>query len=353
MTTLNENKADHQATIPKKILGIGTPILDCLFSVSNEYVNSLQGLPGGSILVDYPTLQSILKDNLASPQQIVAGGGAANTIKGLAKLGHACTFSGKIGQDEEGKKFSADIESYGIIPVFSISTLPTAQVACLITPDHDRTMRAFLGAGAEMNESDLTPELFKDVSLMHIEGYLMNRQGLVEKAMKLAKEAGAKISFDLSSFEIVEEYKKPMSELLSTYVDIVFANEEEALTLTGLPPESACELLKDLTDIAVVKMASNGSVGATKIEKTYQKAFKVKVIDTTGAGDLYASGFLHGFLLGKSLEECLYDGTYLASYVIQVQGAEIPESYWPEIKKGLSQFPKNPQQTALSHSPEG
>lgn len=353
MTIPNENNANHQTTIPKKILGIGTPILDCLFTVRNEYVYSLEGLPGGSILVDYPTMQSILKDNLSSPQQIVAGGGAANTIKGLAKLGHACTFSGKIGQDEEGKKFSADMESYGIISALSISTLPTAQVACLITPDHDRTMRAFIGAGAEMNESDLTPELFKDVSLMHIEGYLMNRQGLVEKAMKLAKEAGAKISFDLSSFEMVEEYKKPMSELLSKYVDIVFANEEEALQLAGLPPESACELLKDLTDIAVVKMGPNGSIGATKMKKTYQKAYKVKVIDTTGAGDLFASGFLHGFLQGKSLEECLHNGAYLASYVIQVHGAEIPESYWPEIRKGLSLFPKNPQQKALSHSQEG
>lgn len=335
MTTPNQENALSQQANKEKILGIGTPIIDYLFNTSNEYVVSLQGKRGGSILVDYPTLDHILKDHISSPKQMLAGGGSANTIKGLAKLGHSCAFFGKIGKDEAGKTFSSSLESYKIASLLSFSDLPTAQVACLITPDHDRTMRTFIGAGAEMNENDLTSELFKDVQLIHLEGYLMNRPGLVQKAMKLAKEAGATISFDLSSFEIVEEYRKPMSELLSKFVDIVFARGEEARMLTGLPPEKACDLLKDLTDIAVVKIGADGSMAATKTEKANQKAFKVNVIDTTGAGDLFASGFLHGFLLGKSLAECLRYGAYVASFVIQVPGAEIPESYWPEIKKGL------------------
>jgi sugar/nucleoside kinase (ribokinase family) len=313
------------------VLGIGTPIIDYLYNTSNTYVDKLSGQRGGSVLVDHPTLEKILHDQKDSPEQIIAGGGSANTIKGLAKLGHPCVFCGKIGRDEAGKKFSENLKSYGIASKLSFGTLPTAQVACLITPDHERTMRAFLGAGMEMSGADLSPDLFKDVRHVHIEGYLMNRQDLVEKAMKLAKEAGATISFDLSSFEIVEEYKQQMHQCISNYVDIVFARDKEAKMLTGLPPDAACDYLKNLVAIAVIKMGAGGSMAATKKETIYQQAYPVKVVDTTGAGDLFASGFLHGFLSQQSLKECLHFGALVASYVIQVPGAEIPDPFWEEI----------------------
>lgn len=327
-----------------QILGIGTPIVDYVFNTSHAYVNSLPGLPGGSILIDYATLEKIIQDHQDSPRHIIAGGGTANTIKGLAKLGHPCVFSGKIGQDKAGSIFSESFESHKIHLHLYFSKLPTAQVACLVTPDHERTMRAFIGAGAEMNKRDLTPEFFKEMRHLHIEGYLMNREGLVDKAMQLAKEAGATISFDLSSFEIVEEYRKQMNTLIVNFVDIVFAKDKEAEMLTGLPSNKACDFLKEQTHIAVIKMGAEGSVAATQSEKIYQEAFKVKVVDTTGAGDLFASGFLHGFLFGKSLKECLHDGALVASYVIQVPGAEIPESFWNEIRKNLLLSLANPQQ---------
>ncbi|HEV8052061.1 MAG TPA: adenosine kinase [Parachlamydiaceae bacterium] len=316
-----------------QILGIGTPILDYLLSVSDEYVESL-GLRGGSILIDYKDLQKILS-NQSSIEKISAGGSAANTLKGLAQLGHSCGIIGKTGQDEAARQFTENMKHYGVFPHLSISTLPTAQVACLITPDHERTMRAYIGAGAEMNASDMTIDFFKNVNLVHIEGYLINRQGVVEKAMKLAKKAKAKISFDLSSFEIIDEYREAMQILLKGYVDIVFANAEEAQMLTGFPPEEACMLLRDLCGTAIVKMGDKGCWGATKTEKVFHPAYQVKVVDTTGAGDLFASGFLHGFLLNKSLEESLRYGSLVASYVIQTFGAEVPLPKWPEIRKSL------------------
>lgn len=326
----------HPMNNKGNILGIGTPIVDYVFSATSTYVSSLKGQPGGSILIDHPTLEKIIRDHQNSHRQIIAGGGSANTIKGLAKLGHTCVFSGRIGQDEAGSLFLESLKSHKIHSSLCVSKLPTAQVACLVTPDHERTMRAFIGAGAEMNKSDLTPALFEGVCHLHIEGYLMNRIGLVDKAMQLAKEAGASISFDLSSFEIAEEYKKEMNALITSYVDIVFARDKEAHMLTGLSTEEACNYLKEHTKIAVIKMGARGSMAVTQTQKIYQEAFKVNVIDTTGAGDLFASGFLHGFLLGKSLKECLHDGALVASYVIQVPGAEIPESYWQEIRKQLS-----------------
>lgn len=321
-----------------QILGIGTPIVDSLIKVQDEYINSLAGARGGSTLVNYRTLQKILQE-VPPPLKVIAGGSAANTIKGLAALGHSSALIGKIGDDAAGRAFFANLSSHGIIPCLSLSHIPTAQVASLITPDSDRTMRTFIGAGAEMVESDLSLSLFQGVRLVHIEGYLMNRHGVVEKTMKLAKEAGALVSFDASSFEIVAEYRKPMVKLLTHFVDVLFANEEEAWTLSGLPPERACLLLKDLCGIAVVKMGEKGSWGASGKIKAYHQAFDVPVIDTTGAGDLFASGFLHGLMNGRSLEENLRYGTLIASHVIQTLGAEITQDSWTAIKKTLAGAP--------------
>lgn len=319
-----------------QILGIGTPIVDSLIKVQDDYINSLGGSRGGSILVTHRDLQKILNE-VPPPLKVIAGGSAANTIKGLASLGHSSALIGKIGADTAGEIFSANLSNYGVTPCLSLSRIPTAQVASLITPDSDRTMRAFIGAGAEMSENDLSSSLFQGVNLVHIEGYLMNRPGVVEKTMKLAKEAGALVSFDTSSFEIVTEYRKPIIHLLTHFVDILFANEEEAWKLSGLPPERACLLLKDLCSIAVVKMGAKGAWGASGNVKAYQQAFEVPVIDTTGAGDLFASGFLHGLMYGKSLEESLRYGSFVASHVIQDFGAEISSEHWSAIKMRLAE----------------
>lgn len=334
MIALKEHVSSDRQSKGYQVLGLGTPIVDYLVAVSDEYVNSLSGVRGGSSLVDDSIIEKVISDH-SSSGLYVTGGSAANTIKGLTQLGHSCALIGKIGHDEAGKKISEDLKSCGITPHLSFSQLKTAQAACLITPDNERTMRTLIGAGAEISEKDLRPEYFKNIDLVHIEGYLMDRCGVVQKAMQLAKEAGAKVSFDLSSLEIVKEYKKPISRLLSSFVDIVFANEEEAMTLTGLAAEKACLLLKDLSSIAIVKIGNRGCLAATRTKHAFYQAFPVTVVDTTGAGDLFASGFLHGFLTHKSLEESLRFGNLIASEVIQNIGAEIPKNHWAEIRRNL------------------
>ena len=196
-------------------------------------------------------------------------------------------------------------------------------------------MLSFLGAGAEMKPDDLDPDYFKGVSLVHIEGYSLLVEGLTDKAMQLSKAAGAKVSFDLASFEITRTYKEKIIALLSHYVDIVFANTDETHALTLLGPEKGCMILKDLCDTAVVSMGKEGCWVGTSQDLNYCPAIKTIPEDTTGAGDLFASGFLHGYLSGHSVEECARYGALTASEVIQVIGAELPPEAWARIKAAL------------------
>lgn len=317
-----------------EILGIGTPIVDQVIMVNDEFLSTIPGAKGGSFPVDYDTLMALIEKSGEKPGLVVAGS-TTNTIKGLASLGRQCAFFGKIGTDEAGKKFHQEIVQLGIIPLLLTGSQPTAQVACMISPDRERTMRSFLGAGAEIHAEDLTPELFRGVKLVHIEGYVLAYEGLTRRAMELAKGAGATISFDLSSFEITRQHKYMIIDLMTHYVDIVFANEEETRALTGLDPEQGCDFLKNICNIAVVKMGKQGSLAAHKETKIYQPSFDVHTMDTTGAGDLFASGFLHGYLSKKNLEECSRYGALVASEVVKIIGADIPAHSWHRIKKRL------------------
>lgn len=220
-----------------------------------------------------------------------------------------------------------------IVPLYTQSTAPTAQVVCLITPDRERTLRSFLGASQEMKAEDLKPEQFENVKLVHIEGYSLLNESLTERAMELAKEAKAKISFDLASFEITQAYKDKIIYLLSHYVDILFANEAETKMLTGLSPEKGSDILKDICQTVIILQGSKGCWVARRETKFHHPAFSVQSIDTTGAGDLFASGFLHGYLSQSSLQECARFGSLIGAAAVQYLGAEIPAEKWEEIKK--------------------
>ncbi|MBA7578935.1 putative sugar kinase YdjH [subsurface metagenome] len=319
---------------PCDILGIGTPILDNLIKTSHEAIARLPGKPNGSIVVDNFTFSTILED-FGPPSHVATGGSAANTIKGLAKLGKSCRFLGKIGDDAAGKTFTDAMKAAGVITELLVSEKPTGQVVCLIAPDSQRTMRSCLGAGVEMNAEDLVPELFEGVKLVHIEGYLVDRPELIKKAMVLAKAAKAKISFDLSSYEIVIKHKKQLVDLISKNVDILFANDEEAKNITGMDPEKGCLLLRDVCETAIVKMGPSGCWVANQDGCYHQKAIVPKVVvDTTGAGDLFSSGFLYGYLEDADIRTCAHYGALVASYAISVLGTELSEDVWEAIRHG-------------------
>lgn len=318
-----------------EVLGIGTPIIDYIIEVSPNFLQELSGIKGGSMPIDYECFEKLIRQSKASPIKVI-GGSSTNTIKGLARLGRTCALFGKIGKDEAGYLFRSEIERLNIVPYLPFSNLPTAQVACFIAPpEYERTMRSSLGASKDIKTEDLSEDMFKSVKIVHIEGYLMANGKLVNRAMELAKQAGAKISFDLSSVEIIEGHSTLLLDLINSYVDILFANEEETFALTGKTPEQGCEELRNLCEVTVVKMGKFGNWAANSMEKVYQPALKVNTADSTGAGDLFASGFLHGYLASKNLQTCSYYGATLAGEVVQIIGADIPEVLWPNIKERL------------------
>jgi len=319
------------------VLGIGAPIVDRIIHVSQDYLEKLPGAKGGSFPIDYRTLRQITQeDHQQSP--LIPGGSTANTIRGLAKLEHSCVIFGRIGTDQAGNQFRESIISLGITSKLKEVEGPTAQALCLITPDSERTMRSYFETGNQLKPEDLTPELFQGVRLVHIEGYLLACEGVVERAMELAAQEGAEVTFDLSSFEIVAKHKTSIIRLLSNFVNIVFANSEEARALTGLAPEQGCKLLRDLSEIAIVKMGDKGGWAASGTSELFYPAFKAAVLDTTGAGDFFASGFLHGYLNNKGLVECTHYGALMASGVIENIGADISLQTWNKIKQQLTQI---------------
>jgi sugar/nucleoside kinase (ribokinase family) len=314
-----------------EILGIGAPIIDYVVMTTDDFLAQLPGEKGGMVPIDYETLLSILK-NCKSPPLAIAGGSGANTIKGLAHFGHHCGLIGKIGNDTAGEKFLESMRALKIKPYLCKATTPTAQVACLITPDGERTMRTFLGATQEMTAQDLDPKVFQGVKLVHIEGYSLLNGDLTETAMQYAKDSGAKVSYDLGSFEVVKGHRERILGLLSKYVDIIFGNKDEIQALFQLNPEKGCTALSQLCETAIVLLGKEGCIVGTKSGQVHCPAFVVDAVDTTGAGDLFASGFLHGYLHGVSPEECARYGALTAATVIQAHGVDIPVETWQEIK---------------------
>lgn len=186
-----------------------------------------------------------------------------------------------------------------------------------------------------MTSEDLDPTHFKGVKLVHIEGYTLLTPGLTHQAMEYAKQAGAAISLDMGSFEVIQSCKELLLELIEKYVSIIFANEEEAYTLTGMGPQGACQKLRSLCDVAVVMMGEKGCCAGDKTGHSFYPAYPVKPVDTTGAGDLFASGFLHGFLAGKTIEDCAKFGAITGGTVVQHVGAEIPSDVWDEVHERI------------------
>ncbi len=313
-----------------EILGVGTPILDHLLQVSQDYLNTVPGDPYGMELVSYQEIVDLIEKSGTVPQQI-AGGSCCNAIKGLTSLGHSCGFVGKVGKGPTGEKVINDLQDIGVNPLLSYSNSPTAHVVCLITPDGKRTCRSFIGAGAELTPDELDPELFQGVKLVHIEGYSLLIPGLTHRIMEYAKDAGAVISFDMGSFEVIESYRELLVDLITEYVTVLFSNEEETKALTGKGPKEGCEELRKRCEIAVVMIGDKGCWVGSSEGCTHYPAYPVKPIDTTGAGDLFASGFLHGYLTGRPLDLCAKFGALTGRAVVQVVGAEIPSSQWAEI----------------------
>lgn len=319
-----------------EVLTISDSIVDHILKVDEEFVHTIPGKKGGSALVDHILFQQIINESGAKAM-IRPGASAVNMIKGLQQLGDGCALITTIGKDTEGEFFLSSLRDLGINLFLETSDIPTGKSACLVTPNGERTMRTFLGASRENDRLCLSTAMFEGISHFHLEGYQLFHHKLVREAVALAKNNGATVSLDLSSFEVVRINKDFIWELLDNHaIDILFANQEEALALTGLAAKEASELLGRYCSISVVTMGEKGCYTNQGGKQWQCKAFNVEVVDTIGAGDLFISGFLHGFLHNQPIPVCASWGTLLASHVVQVLGAEIPQERWIEIKKTIA-----------------
>ena len=320
------------ASKSKSILGIGNALIDVLIFIPDDSVLQKFGFPKGSMtLVDTVLSSEIKKVTKDNPRIIQTGGSAANTVHGIAKLGGHTGYIGKISDDEFGHFYLEDFKKNGINTHFFYSETGTGHATGLISPDSERTFGTYLGAAMELTSGEMTPEIFRNYNIMHIEGYLVQNHELIEAAMKTAKENGLLVSIDMASFNIVAANLDFLHRIIREYVDIVFANEEEAFALTGESPDRALDEIAEMCDIAVVKLGAKGSLIKQGNRTIRIEAIPAKSIDTTGAGDIYASGFLYALAENFDLEAAGKIGSLLAGNVVEVMGAKIPEETWDKL----------------------
>lgn len=323
----------------KKILGIGSALVDILTQIPNEQILNELNLPKGSMIyVDAQTSVEIGKKLAYLGNQMASGGSAANTMSGLAQLGIEAGFLSKIGKDEVGEFFAKQMTETHVKPLMLKSNTPSGRVQALVTADGERTFATCLGAAAEMCADDIQPELLQGWDIFYVEGYLVANPTMLRKAIETAKAQGMTIAIDLASYNVVEESRDFLLELINNYVDIVFANEKEAFALTGMEPEAALHYIAERCDIAVVKVGAKGAFVQRGNEVIIIPPMKADVVDTTGAGDMWAAGFLAGLVKGENLQKCGMMGAIVAKNIIEVMGAKMDEARWNIIHNAISKL---------------
>ncbi len=321
-----------------KIIGMGNALVDVLATLDSDDTLAQMELPKGSMqLIDEAKLQQINDKFSTIETHIATGGSAGNTIIALTSLGTEAGFIGKIGNDEYGTFFKENYQKNGVEGKLLTCDLPSGVASTFISPDGERTFGTHLGAASALKAEDLSLDMFKGYTYLYIEGYLVQDHTMILRAIELAKEAGLQVCIDMASYNIVESDLEFFTMLVNKYVDIVFAYEEEAKAFTGKEAKEALNEISQMCSIAVIKMGSKGSYIKKGTEEIHVEALPVKkVVDTTGAGDYFAAGFLYGLTCGYSLEKCAKIGSILAGYIIQTIGAVMPKEQWYEIKLNIN-----------------
>lgn len=324
----------------KKIIGIGNALVDTLATIDNDELLHTFGLPKGSMTLISDEEQQRIQSCFESLNATQAtGGSAGNTMLALANLGMRPGFIGAVGNDATGRLFANNCKAKGIEPYLVQLPQQSGIAYTFISPDGERTFATYLGAAAMISPEYLTEEMLHGYDYLYVEGYLVQNHALILRAMELAKQVGVKVCLDLASYNIVEADRDFFRQLVTEYVDIVFANEEEAKSLTGYTPDKALEHIHEMCHIAVVKLGRKGSSAMCDGHKVFAEAMPVKnVVDTTAAGDFYAAGVMYGLMHDCKLEQCAAIGTILAGHVIQTVGTKLDTCVWDKIKLEIKQI---------------
>nr|WP_185153881.1 adenosine kinase [Dysgonomonas sp. 520] len=322
-----------------KILGIGNALVDVLVLLKNDNILEEMKFPKGSMQLIDDYMFTKLNLSIANSEKLIASGGSAsNTIAAMGRLGVDTGFIGKVGTDFYGNYFKEDLVRCGTKSHLIVEDAVSGVATTLISPDGERTFGTYLGIAANLKPEDLKPEQFEGYDYFYIEGYLVQNLDLIRKAIELAKKAGAKIIWDMASYNVVEGSRDFLFEIIPEHIDIIFANEEEAKALLNVEVEEALSILSKQVELIIIKEGAKGSWIQRGDEKISIATNKISRIDTTGAGDWYAAGFLYGLANDFSLELCGKIGNFLAENIIQVVGARFSEDQWLKIDNELKKM---------------
>ena len=307
-----------------KIIGIGNAIVDVICKVDEDFLSNNQLTKSTMKLVDETEFKKLLSN--LKIEETVSGGSVANSIVGLAQLGNKVGFIGKVSNDDLGNKYEEGLKKEKVKYFYSKKKepIPTGTCLILITPDSERTMITFLGTAGKINGNDVDVGAIKKSKILFLEGYLWD-EGEPKEAFNKAIKNSNKVAMSLSDLFCVERHKPHFLELVKNKIDITFANEQEIMSLINVKKfENVVEFSKKIGKLIVITRGEKGAIAIKDNEVVECKAEKnLKIIDLTGAGDLFASGFLHGYINNMSIKKSLEKGTEMSSKIIQKIGARL------------------------------
>ena len=319
----------------KCVIGIGNALTDMLVNLSNDNVlTEYQFAKGSMSLVDSQLQTAISKSVAGLPYSLSLGGSAANTIRAMARLGTPTAFIGKVGEDNTGDFYEQALRNIGVTPYILRSENKSGKCVALVSKDGERTFVTHLGAALDLTAEEIDGAIFDSYDYLYIEGYLVQDHDLIRKTIERAKEHGLKVVIDLASFNVVEENRDFLRDIVERYVDILFANEDEARAFSGeSEPINALQYISSMCELAIVKIGTRGALIKRGEELVHVGIMAAaKRVDTTGAGDFYAAGFMAGLCEGLSLRQCGTMGAITAGKVIEIVGTTLSEEAWGEIE---------------------
>ncbi len=307
-----------------KILGIGNAIVDVICKVDDKFISQNNLTKSTMKLVDENEFKKLL--STLKIEETISGGSVANSIVCLSQLGSEAGFIGKVNDDDLGIKYEEGLKKENVQYLYTKKkeAIPTGTCLILITPDSERTMVTFLGTAGRINENDISKNAVKNSEVLFLEGYLWD-EGEPKKAFEKAINNSNKVAMSLSDLFCVERHKSHFLELVKNKLDITFANEQEIMSLiNGKKFDDVINFAKKVNKLIVITRGDKGAIAINKNEVVECSAKKnLQIIDLTGAGDLFAGGFLHGLINNKSIKESLEKGTEMSSKVIQIIGARL------------------------------
>ncbi len=319
------------------VLAIGSPLLDVTIYVDDAHLAKFNFRKGSMNLITKDESENILNELSDRQQEVAPGGSAANTLSGVNALGNHSAFAGVIGSDEHGELYRNKTEAEGVVSHLQThSEEATGHSLILITPDGERTMLTHLGAAVTFDKLGVDREKIINSKILHIEAYQLESSEIIKviyEAIAIAREGGVKISLDLSDAGLITRNKELFKQVVKEHIDILFANEDEALAFTGKSGLNALSEISRDVSVAVVKLGGQGSL-VQQGDVVYKiEPYKVEMINTNGAGDMYAAGILHGLVNGLDLQVAGDIASHVSALVVASPGGRLDQKYYEVIAR--------------------